>query len=554
MDFFENLFSGAGFIPRSQCGAWTPGLIHLHNLSDFFIWTAYIAIPLVLAKFAYSRRRELPFRQLFWLFGLFILACGTTHLLDIVMFYNPLYRLAGLVKLITAAASWGTVIALFHVVPRALQMRAPDDFEREIQQRRELEASLQAEIEHHQQTEATLQAEISLRRHMEADSERFFDLSLDKMCVAGFDGFFKRLNPAWEQSLGYSRQELMARPFADFVHPDDVAKTDSETQQNAQGNNTESFENRYLCKDGTYKWLAWRAKAVPEEQLIYAAARDITEQKKADQVLQAAMIQLERSNRELQDFASIASHDLQEPLRAIQAFGDRLQTRHGASLNEEARDYLSRIQNAAGRMRSLIQDLLTYSRVATKTRPFSSVNLATTVQGIMADLAIRLEDTGGRVEIGDLPAIEADAMQMRQLFQNLIDNGLKFHRDGQLPIVRIYVRPEEEQASPEAWEEGEPLVHIVVQDNGIGFDEKFVDRIFSPFERLHNQRKYGGTGIGLAICRKIAERHGGGISVRSTPGQGSEFSIALPIRQPQSALESVARTPSGAGASTCDRA
>lgn len=560
MDFFLNLFSNAGFVPRAQCGEWTPGMIRLHNWSDFFIWTAYIAIPMVLIKFAYSRRHELPFRQLFWLFGLFILACGTTHLMEIVMFYNPLYRLAGLVKLITAAASWGTVVALFYVTPHALRMRSPVDFEREIDQRQQIEAALQAEIQKHRQTETALQAEIAHRQRLETEAERFFNLSLDKLCVAGFDGFFKRLNPAWENSLGYTREELMARPFLDFVHPDDLAKslTHSENRQDAAshntaipqmaGHDTEFFENRYLCKDGSYKWLAWRAKVVPEEQLIYATARDVTEQKRAGQALEMTMNQLERSNQELQSFASIASHDLQEPLRAIQTFGDRLQTKYGAMISEEGRDYLDRMQKAASRMRSLIQDLLTYSRVTTKARPFMPVDLGATIQAITSDLAIRLEDTKGRVEVGEVPTIEADAMQMRQLFQNLIDNGLKFHRDEEAPIVRIYTqKPAQEVAegetgelSEEALQEvsgtGEPLVHIVVDDNGIGFDEKFVDRIFSPFERLHNQRKYSGTGIGLAICRKIVERHGGSITVKSVPGEGSRFLIALPIRQPATDL------------------
>jgi len=161
--------------------------------------------------------------------------------------------------------------------------------------------------------------------------------------------------------------------------------------------------------------------------------------------------------------------------------------------------------------------------------------LSATVQATVADLAIRLEETKGSVEVGQLPVIEADAMQMRQLFQNLIDNGLKFHRDGEVPVVRIYAQPVASQAT----EEEKQLVQIVVEDNGIGFDDKFTDRIFMPFERLHNQRAYSGTGIGLAICRKIAQRHGGDISVSSVPGQGSRFLISLQLRHPEA-------TPDGA--------
>jgi PAS domain S-box-containing protein len=535
MDFFAELFSNVGFIPRAQCGQWTPGLIRLHNVSDFFIWTAYLAIPIVLIRFAYSRRRELPFRQLFWLFGVFILACGTTHLMDIVMFYNPLYRLAGLVKLVTAAASWGTVIALCYVIPHALKMRAPADFESELESRRQIEAALQAEIQKHRETEAALHAEMAHRQRLENESERFFNLSLDKLCVIGFDGYFKHLNPAWERSLGYSREELMAQPCSAFLHPDDLAKTKAEADKSVIGENSDFFENRYRCKDGTYKWLAWRARPVMEEQLVYAAARDITERKKADQVLEATLQKLELSNTELQNFASIASHDLQEPLRAIQAFGDRLQTRHSASLDEEGRDYLTRMHTAANRMSLLIHDLLSYSRVTTKARPFSLVNLGVVVQTVLPDMVVRMEETKGRVEMGDLPTIEADATQMRQLFQNLIANGLKFHRPDEPPVVKIYCEP----SQPDTSQEEIQTIHLIVEDNGIGFEEKFAERIFAPFERLHNQRAYAGTGIGLAICRKIAQRHGGGISVHSTPGKGSRFEVVLPVRQTPVAPENV---------------
>ncbi len=142
MDFWGRLFDPTGFIPRAQCGAWTPALIWLHNLSDFFIWTAYLAIPIVLMRFAYKRRHELPFAQVFWLFGLFIIACGSTHLMDIILFYNPLYRLSGLIKLITAAASWGTVVALVPIVPRALVMRSPEALQAEIEDREKAEAEV----------------------------------------------------------------------------------------------------------------------------------------------------------------------------------------------------------------------------------------------------------------------------------------------------------------------------------------------------------------------------------------------------------------------------
>ena len=252
-----------------------------------------------------------------------------------------------------------------------------------------------------------------------------------------------------------------------------------------------------------------------------ALQREVAERQRAEASLAAHADMLELRNRELQEFAYVASHDLQEPLRAIQNFSERLRTKHAASLNEEAVDYLQRMQNAAGRMRVLIQDLLAFSRVTTQGKPFVSTDLNAIVENVVADLSNRLEESGGRIEIGKLPVIVADATQMRQLLQNLLGNALKFRREDEPSVVKVYSVETEEAGA----------VCLAVEDNGIGFDEKYCDRIFTPFQRLHNQRKYEGTGIGLAICRKIVERHGGGIVVRSAPGQGATFFITLPMSQ-----------------------
>lgn len=240
--------------------------------------------------------------------------------------------------------------------------------------------------------------------------------------------------------------------------------------------------------------------------------------------------ELERSNRELQDFAFVASHDLQEPLRKIQAFGDRLRTVQRAKLDEQGRDYLDRMNNAAGRMHTLINDLLGYSRVTTKAQPFLPTNLKTIASGVIDDLETRIEETDAKVVLGDLPTIDADELQMRQLFQNLIANALKFRKPDLPPTVEIESEfPTEIPASSEAMRHG--AVRIVVRDNGIGFDEKYLDRIFTPFQRLHGRGEYEGTGIGLAVCRKIVERHGGTLTATSAVGKGSTFIATLPIKQ-----------------------
>lgn len=262
---------------------------------------------------------------------------------------------------------------------------------------------------------------------------------------------------------------------------------------------------------------------------ILVAITDVTEHKQAIQYL-AEREALERTNRELQDFAYVASHDLQEPLRKIQAFGDRLATTYGPTLPSEASDFVARMQNAAARMGRLIDDLLAFSRVTTRAQTFERIDLGTVVRDVVNDLEIRMEQTEGSVDVGPLPVVDGDASQLRQLFQNLIANALKFHRPDVPP--RVTVRATEVVAAAPGLP-ARPLrsCRVEVQDNGIGFEEKYLDRIFTIFQRLHGRGAFEGTGLGLAICRKIVERHRGEITARSTVGEGSTFVVTLPIQQ-----------------------
>ncbi|MEW6379287.1 MAG: ATP-binding protein [bacterium] len=254
------------------------------------------------------------------------------------------------------------------------------------------------------------------------------------------------------------------------------------------------------------------------EQLI---GSDFSKLRRAEKKLKMYMAKLEKSNQELQDFAFTASHDLQEPLCKIQAFGNQLKIKYFDIFGDEGRDYLERMQSAANRMQALIRALLGYSRVTTKAEPFSTINLTGLIQEVMADLETRVRETGGRVEIEKLADLEADPNQMRQLFQNLISNALKFHGE-EKPLIRICGQMDPSTSH----------YLIYVQDNGIGFDEKYLDCIFMPFQRLHGRSSsYEGTGMGLAICRKIVERHNGKITARSAPGKGSTFIVTLPVKQ-----------------------
>ena len=266
--------------------------------------------------------------------------------------------------------------------------------------------------------------------------------------------------------------------------------------------------------------------ALAFDQMATSLEERETERQKAETAMREYATELERSNRELQDFANIASHDMQEPLRKILNFSELLRERYDDSLEDGGRDYLMRIERASLHLYNLINELLTYSRITSQAQPFVLVDLNEITQRVLSDLELPIEESGARFEVSALPSLEADPTQMYQLIQNLVSNALKFREPDRQPLIQIR-SPETPKTVGEAY----GMVLLSVSDNGIGFDEKYLDRIFQPFQRLHHRYEYAGTGIGLAICRKIVERHGGSIRATSQPGQGSEFVVSLPASQ-----------------------
>jgi len=264
--------------------------------------------------------------------------------------------------------------------------------------------------------------------------------------------------------------------------------------------------------------------------------RSFSQISQAQNTLASQAKELQRSNKALEQFAYIASHDLQEPLRTIQAYGGILKDESEAVLSPSSREYLDYMLIGAARMSTLVSDLLAYARVTTTSQPFEPVELGQIARNVMADLKERIRETRALVEIGELPRIEADPLQMHQLLQNLIGNALKFHRDSVPPIVQIQGRklPGNEAAGLRA---DSNRYEITVRDNGIGIDENLMGRLFTPFQRLVSREQFEGSGIGLAICKTIVERHGGSIGLRSKLGEGTTFIIELPATHPKSAVE-----------------
>ena len=257
-----------------------------------------------------------------------------------------------------------------------------------------------------------------------------------------------------------------------------------------------------------------------------ATYQDITESETAAVMMLEYTQKLERSNRELIDFAYVASHDLQEPLRKIEAFGDRLQKKYGEILPDDGKMFVDRMHNAASRMRRLINDLLSYSRITTNAKPFQWISLEDLVTEVQSDLQIRIEENEAVIETNDLPKLECDATQMRQLIQNLVSNALKFRKPDRTPIIKIHGVLENAANSIT-----EKNLVMTISDNGIGFDNAFKEQIFTIFQRLHSRNEYEGTGIGLATCRKIVERHGGTIDAFGVQDEGSTFKFIIPQKQ-----------------------
>jgi PAS domain S-box-containing protein len=368
---------------------------------------------------------------------------------------------------------------------------------------------------------------VRAQQEARAEQDRFFTLSLDLLCIASSDGYFKRVSNAVTDVLGWSVEEFRSSPFIDFVHPDDVAATLKEVEKQViSGEKVLHFENRYRAKDGSWRVLSWRSIPYPGG-LMYATARDVTEHKRSEEEirrlnsdLRKRAEQLENANKELEAFSYSVSHDLRAPLRHIDGFAGLLAKTDGKVLSEKGLSHMAQISTSAKQMGVLIDDLLSFSRMGRTEMRMGPVDLNVLLREVIQGLPM---DTHGRViewKIADLPVVNGDRAMIRQVLINLISNAVKY--TGPRNPARIEVG---------CGDKGEDELIFFVRDNGVGFEMEYAHKLFGVFQRLHRSEDFEGTGIGLANVRRIVARHGGRTWAEGKPDEGATFYFSLP-KQP----------------------
>lgn len=397
---------------------------------------------------------------------------------------------------------------------------SPEESERLLHELRVHQIELEVQNEELRRTQEALEA--SRARYFD-----LYDLAPVGYFTLGEHGSILEANLTAATLLGLPKSFLNKTPLTRYILPDDQDIFYLHRKRLFETGEPQVFEIRMMRLDGTRFWTRVEAHVAQDGEsgtpVCRATMSDVTEIRRSRDELELRVrertAELQRRNQELQEFAFIASHDLSEPLRKIQTFGSLLEAKSAGRLTEEDRNYLARMTGAANRMQELLDALLRYSRVESKGQEFRPAKLDDIIRDSVTDLEIAIRKVEAHVEIGPLPMITGDPYQLRQLFQNLIANAVKYNRSEVKPVVRIH------------GEANDGKCRIFVEDNGIGFDEKYLDKIFQPFQRLHGRNEYSGAGIGLAICRKIVERHGGTITAKSTPRRGSTFIITLPVKR-----------------------
>lgn len=381
----------------------------------------------------------------------------------------------------------------------------------------ELEARVRERTTRLSEATDTLKQRVTELNAVRRELDQFFSLSLDMLCIAGTDGRFHRVNPAWHQTLGWTPAELTAVPYGEFIHPDDLRATQAQAAGLAIGGNAVAFENRYRAKDGTYRWLSWKATCATEHGLIYAAARDVTAAKQTAQDLERHVGELNVINEELESFSYSVSHDLRAPIRHVVGFASMLEKSAGERLTDQDRRYVRTITESATRMGRLIDDLLSFSRMSRATLERRPVSLDRVVREALQEIAPAINGRQIDWKIQPLPCVIGDPAMLRCVFVNLLSNAVKYSSGRNASKIEVNA----DRTAPDQ-------AVVYVRDNGVGFDMTYVDKLFGVFQRLHRADEFEGTGIGLANVRRIIHRHGGKVWAESVVNEGATFYLSIP--------------------------
>lgn len=529
--FFSKLFDTRDWPPRWHCGNWTNFHGWLYIIADLAIWSAYFAIPLIIVRYLVRQKRALRFNRLYFLFAAFILACGVTHFLDALMFWYPYYRISALARLITGILSWLTVVQLFRLLPTAFSLKTSEELEQEVRLRKLAEEALQKQNKF-------------LNESQKMAKVGSWEWDVKSNQIVWSDEQYR----IWGLDIG---MEVTNQKINDSIHPADKIFYKDQIIKVLESKEFVPFTHRILRSDGDIRHILARGEVELNEQQevirITGTSHDVTQLKEDEVQLFAKTLQLERRAGELEQFAYVASHDLQEPLRKISSFTSMLKSGlNGNTAVEQQEILINKIISATGRMQQLINDILDFSRVANEHIKFQTVNLNAIVRFVMADMEMNIESSQAKIKVGSLPELEGIPAQLQQVFQNLISNAIKFRKEGiasEIEIRSVSVKGNSLNKEEQNWlrqytpsmssSEFEELefARIEVQDNGIGFDAQYAEKIFQIFQRLHGRSEYEGTGIGLAICKRIVDNHHGLITAQSESGKGALFTIILPISQ-----------------------
>lgn len=523
-------------LPHGHCLFWRPDLLMLHVISDAVIALAYFSIPLALIELL-RRRKDLVFNHVFLMFAAFILACGITHVLNITDIWFGLYPISGLMKAFTAVISMITAVTCWRLLPAAEALPSPSQLEAEVARRVDAEKELRAinydlEERVNQRTEQ-LRTEIKERESAQDRAEflaAVVHYSDDSILRMDLDGVIQSWNAGAENLYGFTEAEMLGQNIKTLTPPEHAsAPSLLELTEQDQQHKSISTETVRLTKSGKRVHVLITISPIKDQSgeiTAYACiARDIQARIEAEQQLRDNTDELLKANADLKDFVYIASHDLQEPLRLITSYLNILHEDYGDKLDEDGLRYMGYTLESADRLQQLILDLLGYSRLTTSERKLNEANSNEIIQEALDDLQLMVNNKSAKIEVDEkLPNVLCDQTQIRLLFQNLISNSIKYSKEDEAPIIRISAK------------ETDKAYQFTVEDNGIGFEAKHAERIFQVFRRLHARHKYEGTGIGLAICKKIAGRHGGEIWAESEVGKGSKFHFTLSKSPPQSTV------------------